>query len=140
MNKTNEIKTLTVDVPSHTKSPSFDISFKPIQEVVVEQRSFHIQYIKFNISIMQNVFKWIIRIWPFTGMVLFVIQIKLPVFNTINIYLIYSSFYVNNNKFAIEITIKNNQIKSIFKATQYVKISFEIKLLQKGHVIPVISL
>lgn len=75
-------------------------------------------------------------------MVLFVIQIKLPVFNTINIYLIYSSFYVNNNKFAIEITKKkkNNQIKSIFKATQYVKISFEIKLLQKGHVIPVISL
>lgn len=73
-------------------------------------------------------------------MVLFVIQIKLPVFNTINIYLIYSSFYVNNNKFAIEITIKNNQIKSNFKATQYVKISFDIKLLQKGHVIPVISL
>lgn len=54
--------------------------------------------------------------------------------------LIYSSFYVNNNKFAIEITIKNNQIKSIFKATQYVKISFEIKLLQKEHFIPVISL
>lgn len=48
MNKTNEIKTLTVDVPSHTQSPSFDISFKPIQEVVVEQRSFYIQCIKFN--------------------------------------------------------------------------------------------